>query len=240
VKKLATIMLVAVMALVVMADTHKIPVDRNDLTVHNSLWPDSGPTPALLDEDFESPVVSAFDLVPPAPPGWINSTAGFGATRCGLDNKDGGDWDVAGIYVGNEQGWAARYTNSGLITETNEVETIDVNNAQYTVSFDVIPDKRISLPNYSAGTKVAYNVRFMAVTNGASRIDLRSSTPTGMTTLNALTGNVATNDVFTSFSFIYTTDPVTDAGLVGQDLAVFLKGATSGAIVDNVKVTVIR
>ncbi len=39
------------------------------------------------------------------------------------------------------------------------------------------------------------------------------------------------------YSISYITNPVTDLAEVGRDITVRLKGATSGAIIDNVQVT---
>jgi hypothetical protein len=192
----------------------------------------------LFTETFESPVVSGFDPTPPEVPNWVGATTGFGAARMGLDEVSSTNWTSPS--GSNTQVYNCRYTNSGITTREGVIGSLDVNNVTYTVSFDVQFDKRLT-GSWGADPSNQYNMQLYAADNIAD-VDRVNHTGNivGATLLNDYTnadgGVVPDDDQFHTFRFSYTTDPVTDASLDGQDICVRFKGATSSAVIDNVRV----
>lgn len=178
----------------------------------------------LLVEKFESPVVSGYSQGS-IPSKWLIANQGFGSDRCGLNNKDGGDWTTPDYT--NNQVFCFRYTNSGLATKPGVIGPLDSNNIKYTVSFDAILDQTAGTPYYVQ----------LAVIDTGNRQDFRSAIPVGIYELNKLNGNVPADGKFHSYTFSYTTDPIVDAAFAGQDIAIRMKGATTSANIDNVRVT---
>lgn len=187
------------------------------------------PVRLLFQETFESPVVVGYDEQPPIPTGWVGANQGFGSNRHGLNNKTSGDW--ASSQENNQQTYSFKYTNSGLCTAAGVIGTIDINRVKYTVTMDFGYDKAIS-GGVASGFFKAWLV---AIPPGFDRQDFRSGVPWDGIDLVTLTGTVANDNELHRYTGSYTTDPVTDAGKVGYDLAIACLGATASAVWDNVR-----
>ena len=179
----------------------------------------------LFLEDFEAPVVSGY-AEGTSPTDWVRATEGYGGTKHGLVNKDGGAFSAP---AGNDQGYAFRYTNSGLTTADGVIGTLAANET-YTVTFDVVRDD-------GQGAGLPYNVKLVAFGAGAVRNDVRTI-PANCELLASTTGSASDDGLFTAISFDITVDPVANAASIGKDIGIVLYGGTTTAIVDNVQVDV--
>jgi hypothetical protein len=184
----------------------------------------------ILTEDFESPDVTAAqsdgNTSGAIPTGWVGATQGFGATRRGIVDEAHGDFtDPVG-----EQAFAFRYTNSGLTTAEGEIGVLTLG-ATYTVLFDVVLDGHNSTTPYNA-----YLAAFDA--GATTRNDVRSDT-NQRTILTSTSGNATNDGLYTQVSFSYTVDGTTPVGLLGKDVGLVFRGASSSAIIDNVSVDVV-
>jgi len=186
----------------------------------------------LYSEDFEAPVVSGWSQGS-KPTGWLLADTGFGANRIGLNNADGGDWTPA---IGDDQGMDPNYTNSGACTDVGEIGTIDINTVTYKLTVTIAYDKDLSGKAYGSASG-AYDVMLCALEGGFDRQDWAAGALNfDARALITLAGSVADDGGIHEFSGTYTTDPTTDAGKSGYDLAVGIDGATSMGIVTSVKV----
>lgn len=190
----------------------------------------------VFSDDFESPDVTgaqsdgntsgAIDTAK-----WVKANQGFGSGRQGTVDESHGDFtDPVG-----EQGYAFRYTNSGITSQTGVIGALTAGET-YTVTFDVVLDGHNNTTPYNA----------MLVTfNGGNRNDTRGGGTTGTTSTLAtvsspsdgLGGNITVNTTYQTVTLTYTSDG-TEAEL-GHDVAVRFIGATSSAIIDNVSVDVL-
>jgi|GEM_PF-703273 len=200
----------------------------NDDATWNFITVDPPAPGLLLSEDFESPDVTAAnsdgDTSGAQPVGWLRATDGFGSNRCGIVDEVHGDFtDPVG-----EQAFATRYTNSGLVSAEGGIGNLTAG-LTYTISFDVVMDGHNSATPYS--------VQFVAFSSGlaTSGNASRSDTNAGPgTTLASATGNATTDGNYTTVTFEFTPE-IGDLNL-GQDLGVRILGATTSAIIDNIKV----
>jgi autotransporter-associated beta strand protein len=183
----------------------------------------------IYSEDFESPVVTGY-AQGTDPSGWTGATQGFGATRRGLDNKDGGDFTAPD---GNDQVYAFRYTNSGMTTDQGTIGVLEANTT-YVIQFDVVWDLSQDSPTYTSNTGLSYNVQFMSFSNSVARNDCRS-TPSGAIVFASTTGNAPNDGSFETVSFSFRPTASED-GWLGEDLAIRLKGSTTSAGIDNIRV----
>ena len=184
------------------------------------------PINELFFADFENPVVVGYDEQPPYPAGWVAANQGFGASRHGLCNEDGGNFTAPGS---NAQVMAFRYTNSGTTTEEEVIGPL-IGDATYTFTFDAVAD----VVGSSTGT--AYTAQLFAMPLGNPRNDCRGN-PTGSTLLGSATGNVPGDGTWVSnITVTFYADPVTYASILGQDIVVRFKGQSTCASVDNVRV----
>jgi hypothetical protein len=154
---------------------------------------------------------------------WVRANQGFGATRCGLVDESAGAFaDPAG-----EQAFAFRYTNSGLTTAFGVIGSLTAGTT-YTVSFDVVAD--------TAATP--YNMQFVTFNGAGTRNDIRSDSFVSKV-LASRSGNAPGDGSYQTVSIQFTPDAVLDAAVIGHDLAIRFKGATTSANIDNVSVTTI-
>lgn len=183
----------------------------------------------IFEEDFEAPynpdvnaAQSTGNTSGATPTDWVRATQGFGASRNGLVDESSGQFtDPTG-----EQAHAFRYTNSGLTTKEGVIGSLTMG-LTYTVSFDVVMDggRNDGLP---------YDADLFAWNPGARRDDARSD---GFGTILAgAAGNASDDGLYTTISFTFTPEVGTHDGLVGRDLTLRFKGATTTANIDNVKV----
>jgi len=188
----------------------------------------------LFTEDFESPVISGYvEGQLPDNGNWLGADTGFGAGRFGMINKDGGDWVTA--QVGNEQALGMLYTNSGACTADGVIGDINVNTVKYQLTVDIGYNRHISAFGYGEAGGI-YEVHLCALPALFDRQDFAA----GASAFNpyviiTLSGTVTDTGELQTFVGTYETDPVTDAALVGNDLAVVIDGATGYGVVDNVK-----
>lgn len=182
----------------------------------------------LLFEDFESPNVDASagdgdtNRTLPDNGNWVGADEGFGSNRRGITDKANGDFTADDP---NQQAFAFRYTNSGLTTAEGALGVLAAGTT-YSVSFDVIRDD-----GRNAGTP--YRARLMAFPAGARRDDARSN-PAGSTLLASANGDAPEDGTWDTVSFEFT--PAGGEAWIGQDLTLRFLGATSTAIIDNVRV----
>jgi hypothetical protein len=154
---------------------------------------------------------------------WVRANQGFGASRCGLVDESAGAFaDPAG-----EQAFAFRYTNSGLTTAFGVIGSLTAGTT-YTVSFDVVAD--------TAATP--YNMQFVTFNGAGTRNDIRSDSFVSKV-LASRSGNAPGDGSYQTVSIQFTPDAVLDAAVIGHDLAIRFKGATTSANIDNVSVTTI-
>jgi hypothetical protein len=159
------------------------------------------------------------------PAGWIgtNNSSGFGWDRRGIVDESHGDFtDPVG-----EQAFATRYTNSGLTSAEGEIGVLAADTT-YIVSFDVVLDGH--------NNTTPYNVGLVVFDTGANRGDTNPFADKTLGVLASASGNAPGNGRYATVTFAYTTDSIADAALIGKDLAVRIGGATSSAIIDNIKV----
>lgn len=186
------------------------------------------PAATIFEEDFEAPyntdvnaANSAGNTSGATPTDWVRATQGFGANRNGLVDESSGQF----IDPTGEQAHAFRYTNSGLTTKEGVIGALTAG-LTYTVSFDVVMD------GYNSG--LPYVADLFVWNPGARRDDVRANS---FGTLLAGTSGSATSDgLYTNVSFTFAPDPVTHAALIGGDLTLRFKGASSSGNIDNVKV----
>lgn len=175
----------------------------------------------IFSEDFEAPVVSGYSQGT-APGGWVKASVGYKSSNHGLINKDSGVFTAS---EGNDQGYAFRYTNSGLTTAEGVIGVLEAD-VTYTISFDVVRD------GGSLGAGTAYKVNFMTFDAVQNRADVDNG-PQG-TNLASKSGTAPEDGSRASDSFEFTADAAN--AYLGQDIAVRLDGATNNAIIDNVRV----
>lgn len=175
----------------------------------------------LFTEDFESPVVSGYaEGTSPDNGQWVRATEGFGGSRHGMINTNSG---VFSTTPPNAQGYAFRYTNSGLTSQKDTVEVL-YTGITYSASFDVVNDGSTS--NYSA--------QLIAFTYNAARNDCRE-TPSGSIVLNTIAGVVNPDGIFETIQFSYTATS-NDLAYLGYDIGIRFYGG-SRAIIDNVVIS---
>lgn len=154
---------------------------------------------------------------------WVKANQGFGATRQGLIDESHGDFtDPAG-----EQAWGFRYTNSGLTTAEGVIGGLTAGTT-YTITFDVVED------GHNGGTP--WTAKLYTV-NGGSRNDSRNDN-LATKVLKTVTGNADAGGDYKQETFTYTVDASADSAVLGQDVTLRFRGATTSATIDNVSVTV--
>lgn len=187
----------------------------------------------IFSDDFESPDVTAAQsdgntsgAIDTAK--WVKANQGFGSTRQGTVDEAHGDFtDPVG-----EQAYAFRYTNSGITTLDGLIGALTPGTT-YNISFDVVLDGHNNTTPYSAA---------LVTFNGGARNAMNSGGISQNTTLvlTTATGNATNDGLYTTVSFSYTTgDNAGDSAVLGHDVALRFAGATSSAIIDNVKVEVV-
>ncbi|MDT8392064.1 MAG: autotransporter-associated beta strand repeat-containing protein [Lentisphaeria bacterium] len=173
---------------------------------------------------------------------WVRATSGYGASRNGLIDDLGTDLGNFVDPVG-QQAYAFRYTNSGVTTAAGKLGGGIALDTTYTVSFDAVLD------GYNSGT--AYAAYLVLFDDGAARNAVEQAEKNTAAVLAQKTGNVTNDGNYYTFSFNYTTgNNVIDnngaasgtgtswlASLLGKDLALRFKGATTVANIDNVQVS---
>ncbi|MFK7911307.1 MAG: Ig-like domain-containing protein [Akkermansiaceae bacterium] len=189
---------------------------------------DPPPAGLLLSEDFEAPDVSAAqsdgNTNGTVPAGWLQSSDGFGDSRCGIVDEAHGDFtDPVG-----EQAFATRYTNSGLVSAEGQIGTLSAGTT-YTVSFDVVMDGHNDTTPYNVEL-VAFDIGLPTSGNN-SRSDVNGGPGT---VLNSAAGNATGDGNYTTVTFSFTAEAGTHDALLGKDLGLRIDGATSSAIIDNV------
>ena len=191
-----------------------------------SAGPAQAQTVTIFSEDFESPVVSGYSQGTLPDDGyWIGASQGYRSNYWGLVNEDTGTFtDPVGA-----QAIAFRYTNSGVTTADGVIGDFEAG-ITYTVSFDAVMDGGLN-----SGTP--YTLQLIAFADGAVRNDCRS-TPSGSTMLKQVSGNATSDGLYKNVTFDFTADPVTYAAIIGQDIGIRFRGATTSAIIDNVLVTI--
>ena len=173
-----------------------------------------------LTEDFESPVVSGYSQgTLPGSGNWVGSNGGFGSDRKGIVNKNSGNFTASDP---NMQGFAFRYTNSGITTAEGAFGTL-ADGITYNVSFDVVRDDGLNM-----GTP--YRCQLIAFPASADRTDHRSL-PTGAVLLAEVSGDAPSDGSWATVSFQFT--PPAGAAEIGMDLGVRFVGFTTSAIIDN-------
>ena len=194
-------------------------VSEADVTLY-AMWFDLAPI--LLNEDFESPVVSGYSSGSlPDNGNWIASTQGYKANENGLVNKDGGDFSNASLI--NDQGYAIRYGNAGVTTAEGVLGVVEAG-ATYTVTFETVMD--------GSNSTTAYHAQLIAFGPSGDYTDTRSIIDGEL--LVELIGEAPSDGTFGSNSLSITIDPVANAGNVGRNLA--LRFRSNSAIIDNVQV----
>jgi hypothetical protein len=198
----------------------------------------------LFSEDFESPNVTHISGYEEGllPTGWIgtDSDAGFGWSEKGLnDSAVSTDFVVNSAF--GTQGLDFNYTNSGACTGVGAIGTIDINTVTYRVTFVVTYDKANVTGKSNGGTQLGpdYHVKLSAFPGGFDRASDMNAVAAAPYEMAELSGSVADDNVGHEFSFEYTTDPVTDAALSGNDLAVVFEGSTNHGIYVKLKVEII-
>jgi hypothetical protein len=203
-------------------------IDQNAPTPDPMTWvltPTAGGGGGIsLTEDFESPVVSGFSQgTLPGNGNWVGSNDGFGSDQKGIVNKDGGDFSAT---APNDQGFAFRYTNTGITTAEGAFAAL-AEGVTYNISFDVVRDD-----GKNAGTP--YNCELIAFPAGADRADHgNGGLPAGAVVLASATGDAPTDGTWETVSFAFTPDAVAHANEIGMDLGVRFWGGSTSAIIDN-------
>lgn len=177
----------------------------------------------LLDEDFESPDVTAAQSGSQTsrviPAGWIGANKGYRSNYRGIIDEAFGDF----IDPVGEQAFAFRYTNSGLATDTGTVGAL-VADKSYDLSFDVVQDRQYD------GT--AYRVELVVFEAGDQRSEMRGNRPG--TVLASISGDATDDGEYTNVTLSFIADSVTHADSIGKDFAVRIIGGTRTAIIDHV------
>lgn len=158
----------------------------------------------------------------------MRAAQGYGSGDHGMTDKSGGDFAAP---VGNDQAYAFRYSNSGITTDEGVLGPPLASGGGYEVSFDVVRDD-------GGGAGKSYTVQLIAFGAGATRDDCRS-TPAGGTVLASTTGNAPADGSIATVSFQFIPNPATHAAEFGKDLGIRVKGTTTSAIVDNLRLRVI-
>lgn len=201
----------------------------SDNTTWNFVTVTPPPVGLLFSEDFESPDVAATagegdtDKTLPDNGNWVGATQGFGANRRGITDKAGGDFAAPDP---NMQAFAFRYTNSGLTSAEGVIGALSAGTT-YTVTVDVVQDA-----GRNDGT--AYTIQLITLPAGAARNDVRGSF-SNYTLLASTSGNAPGDGSWAVASFDYT--PLAGDPTLGDDIAIRFLGATTSAIIDNVRVT---
>lgn len=205
----------------------------NRLTIPTGVSAGRGPV-VLFFEDFETPTVVGYDQGT-LPTRWLGSDTGFGSNRWGLDEKSSGNWEDG---TSSTQAFNTQYTNSGACTKSGEIATIDINTVTYKFTIQVAYDKAVSGPYGSPSGD--FNTLLCALEGGFDRQDFAAGWADFQArAIVTLTGSAPNDDGFHVYSGTYTTDPVTDAGKSGYDLAIATDGATSSGNIVSTKVEII-
>ena len=193
----------------------------------------------LLEEDFEAPVVSGYSEGS-VPTGWTGADSGFGSLWHGLNEISSGDW-AATSQPGNAQVYSFKYTNSGLASSEGTIDKIEVTRkVRYKLTVGIGYDKAQN-PTRPGTASGSFDIRLCAVPPGHDYTDFTSTAadwgPYELASLKSDTlGEVPDDDELHRFTTVYETDPVADAAKAGYDIVVAIDGATSSAVIDNVKV----
>ncbi len=190
----------------------------------------SPPPAGLLFEDgFETPDVTVAQSGSTGTGGtskiadtskWVRASQGHGSGANGIEDEGAGRFtDPVG-----EQAYRFAYTNSGVTTAHQVIGPL-VAGTTYTVSFDVVAD---------AGA-TPYNMKFLTFDGAGTRNDVRSDSFASKV-LVTRSGDAPGDGSYQNVSFSFTPDPVADAAVLGHDLAIRFRGATTSANIDNVSV----
>lgn len=174
----------------------------------------------VFSDDFESPDVASYSQGT-TPTGWVRANQGYRSNYHGITDKAGGDFSAPDP---NHQAYAFRYTNSGFTTAEGVIGALTFGST-YTVSFDVVRDD-----GGNAGTP--YTAQLIAFGAGAVRDDCRS-TPAGSVVVDSASGNAPGDGSFQTIGFDFTPD-ASHTPILGYDVGIRFKGATTSAIIDNV------
>jgi hypothetical protein len=196
----------------------------------------------VFSDDFESPDVTAAQSDGNTSGAidsskWVQADTGYGSGRQGIVDEAHGDFtDPVG-----EQGYAFRYTNSGITTAEGLIGDL-TSGVTYTVSFDVVLDGHNDGRPYDAG--------LVTFAGAGTRNDMTDGMSTKTTAVLAtLSGagsdgsggadgnGVLVDTEYQNLSFSYTADGTEST--LGQDVALRFDGATTTAIIDNVSVGVV-
>jgi len=180
----------------------------------------------LLSEDFESPDVTGY-AQGTTPSDWLRASVGYRSNYHGIVDKDSGHFSAPS---GNDQGYAFRYTNSGIVTVEGVIGELLV--GDYTLTFDVVRDEGTIKYGDPGRDGLPYNAQLMAFDLGESRNDQRHDPMVTGTRLAKITGNAPADGSFGAVTLDLSVLPG-DPNL-GRDLAIRFKGATNTAIIDNV------
>ncbi len=198
-----------------------------DLTLY-AQW---DPVRVLLQEGFESPVVTGYqENTIPNTGKWIGATNGYQSNWRGLVNKDGGAF--ANPDPLNHQGYAIHYGNAGITTAEGVMELVQLG-ARYDVSFRVVRDG-----SDTVNTATYYQAELLAVPRGADRSSVINM-PVGARLLATASGNAPADGSFQTVNFSFTPDAIANADAIGYDLTLRFKkpGVGFGAIIDDVQVS---
>ncbi|PQJ27328.1 InlB B-repeat-containing protein, partial [Rubritalea profundi] len=196
-----------------------------DVTADTVLYAHWSPFHSLIQEDFESPVVSSYAQGSfPDNGQWVISANGHGSNVLGLVNKDGNDFSAPDP---NHQAFACRDSNTGITTAEGVIGSLE-GGATYRITVDVVRDAdggRVFNPD------TPYTIEFVALDSGAALDDLR---PSIGVTLASYNGDAPLDRTFETVSFEFAADPDSHAAQIGKSLAVRLHGGSHSASYDNV------
>lgn len=180
----------------------------------------------VFTENFETPDIAGY-VQGTTPSGWVRAAQGFNSSFHGLIDQDVDGVGGLAFTPPSTQGYAFRYTNSGLTTAAGVIGNLALG-ATYTVSAEVVKDV--------VGAGLPYTMQLLAVAPGAARDDCREA-PIGSTILATASGNAPADGSVQAISINFIPNPVTHAAYFGYDLAVRFIGASSSANIDNVQVS---
>jgi methionine-rich copper-binding protein CopC len=155
---------------------------------------------------------------------WVRATNGFGASYQGIVDESSGQF----VDPNGEQAYAFRYTNSGITLAEGRIGSLTAGNT-YRVSFYVVGD------GYNNGG--GYAASLVTFAPGASRTDM-ISLGAGTSKVLAQSSGSYSGGSYHLVTLEYTSNGTADASVLGHDVALRFKGATTSANIDNVMVRV--
>ncbi|PQJ27620.1 InlB B-repeat-containing protein, partial [Rubritalea profundi] len=195
-----------------------------DVTADTVLYAHWSPFHTLIQEDFESPVVSGYGAGSSPDNGkWVRSPN----DSHGIVNKDGNAFSAPDP---NHQAYAF-WSEQKLTTTEGALGVLEAG-ATYRFSFDVVVDLDNDEPGYF-GTH--YSVELMAFDPFRDT----SGQNTG-TVLASRSGDAPRDRTFKTVSFEFTADPDSHATEIGKALGFRIHGDSSSASYDNVIIEMIN